>query len=109
VTLLSQLSTLLHGCHSKPINSQDAFLYSFFVGPNWSGELYLSPFPNRLSNLPFNCHTPISLYKLILPSNYFLKTTQSLIQSYHRRRKKKKNFCKTQNGGISSSLDVVGS
>jgi hypothetical protein len=80
----------------------------FFVVPNWSGELYSSPFPNRLSNLPFNCQTPISLYKSILPSNYFLKTTQSLIQSYHSQ-KKKKNFCKTQNGGIISSLDVVGS
>jgi hypothetical protein len=46
------------------INSQDAFLYSFFVGLNWSGELYSSPFPNRLSNLPFNCHTPLTYVSL---------------------------------------------
>jgi hypothetical protein len=54
-------------------------------------------FPNELSNLP---HPYISI-------NQFCQATQFLIQSYHR--KTNKNFCKTQNGGITSSLDVIGS
>jgi hypothetical protein len=118
VTLLSQLkSTLLHGRHSKPINSyQDAFLYSFFfVVPNWSGELYATPYsqPNRISNLLFIGHTPISLYKSILPkkSNYFLKNNSIFNSIISRQNKKKGKLLENTkwNGGITSSIDVVGS
>jgi hypothetical protein len=69
-------------------------------------------FPTVFPTFPSTA-TPLYLsINQFCQATLFFKTTQFLIQSYHPKKKEKKgkkNFCKTQNGGITSSLDVVGS
>jgi hypothetical protein len=96
VTLLSQLSTLLHGRHSKPNKLPRCIPLFFFCWAKLVRWIVLVSFSQpsfqpslQLPHPPYLC---LSINQFCQATN-FKKTTQFLIQSYHSN-KKKKTFAK---------------